>query len=128
MFANIAFIDGERKLDEGRDDQEFDPDDEGLQRTEAGEAHGEIAHAGRPAEMQQQPVGEQGHQEIPEDEPVATFEVGVAASASGGGNLREVGVGSGFGIEVGGWLRFGRNGDDGGHLVGGVFGLGLREE
>ena len=120
VFAEVTFVNGEGRAENRGQDEELDPIDHVLQESDASDAPGKIAHSDRPPKAQKGPVDDDGHEKIPEDEPVAAFKVGIATSAGGGRNLREVSVGGSSDGEMVGGLRFRRHSDHGRHL-------GLRE-
>lgn len=100
MFAEIALIDFERCAKNGDKDDELDPINNVLEKWEPGEAHGEIAHFSGDSEAEKNPVDDDGHEEVPEDEPVAALEIGITANAGRGGDLGEIGVGGSVSVEV----------------------------
>ena len=105
VLAEIVFVNRERKDEDGGEHEVLQPVDESVHRFETSDALRQIAHAGRPAQIQQQQRDRGSVEEVPEDQPVAAFEIGVGAGRFVGRNLREIGVGGGGGIEVGRGLR-----------------------
>ena len=81
------------------DNDELNPVDRRLQRPEAGDALGQIAHARGPAETQQQPHGDRARKEVPQEQPVAAFEIGVGTGAARGRHLGQIGFDGGVDIE-----------------------------
>src|SRR5205814_9416962 len=54
MLANVALIVSERKREDSGEDDIFNPVDDVVHEFESGDALGEAAHFGRPAEIEQQ--------------------------------------------------------------------------
>ena len=78
---------------DGRHQDVLERVEEGLQRPEAGQALGEVAHAGREAGAEEEPGDAEPVEEAPEDQPVAPLEVGVRARPLLRAEGRQVGVG-----------------------------------
>ncbi len=112
VLADVAFVELKRKAEERCDDEVLSPVDEGLQPAEAGDAYGEVAHFCGPAKVEQEQHDRGGVEEIPEDEPVAAFEVGVGAGFGSGRHHGHVSFGGGVGVEVIGGLGGGRDPGD----------------
>src|SRR4029077_5035522 len=94
------------------DEHELNPIKEILQYPHAREVLRKSPHARRPAKPEECPIDDYGEQKIPENQPIAAFEVGIAAGACGGGNQRKIGIGGRFSTKAIRWLGFRRNGDN----------------
>jgi hypothetical protein len=91
-LTEITLIEGEGKGEYGDSNDELQPVKCGLESANGCDPLSEIAHAGGPAEVQQQPHNKDGRKEIPQKEPVATLEVGIGAGAPCGRHLGEIRV------------------------------------
>jgi hypothetical protein len=115
VLAVEAGIDVQGETGDGGDDEEFGEVDPGLQPLEAGEANGEVAHAAGGAGEEQEQHDDNGVDGVPEQEPVATFEVFVGGGALVWGDGVEIGAGGGVDVEVAGGVKLG-GGWDGAEL------------
>ena len=76
------------------------PIDEGLQPLPLGEALSQVAHPRGPAHVQQQERNHCAQQKIPQDQPVAAFEIRIGARLGARRHQVHVGVGGRVHIEV----------------------------
>src|SRR5208337_3041241 len=117
VFAEIIFIHAERKGQNGAHNQVFDPVQKCLQRLEACGTLGQVAHFGRPAQIQQEQYGDRAVNKVPQDHPISALKISIGAGRFVGGNLREIGIGCGSRVKVGSGARGFGNLDDRRHLV-----------
>ena len=100
VFAEIIFVNRERKNEDGGENEILQPVHERVHWLETSDAFRQIPHAGRPAQIQQQQRDDDSIKKIPENQPVAAFEIGVGTGRLVGGNLRQISIGGGGGVEV----------------------------
>ena len=92
MFAVEIGVDRQRERREGDDDVELEPVDQRLERPESRPLFRAIAHRRGPAEREQRPQMI-AVQEVPQQQPVAAFEVRVGARFLVGRNRGEIRLG-----------------------------------
>src|ERR1700683_796500 len=99
MLAKVALIDGKRKTNQAGENQIFDPVQRRLQRLEACQPFGQVAHRGRPPELEKHQTDRRAIQEVPQQQPVSALEVSVRPGLRVRRDLRKISVGSSLDIE-----------------------------
>jgi hypothetical protein len=102
VLAEVAFINGECGGQHRRDDNELKPIKRRLKRAKACNALGETTHPHRPSEPQHYPHYDCGREKIPQEQPIAAFEIGIGTSPFCGGHLRQIGIYGCVNVE---WFR-----------------------
>ncbi len=109
MFPHKALVELQRETQERGEKEVLEPIEEGLESFEARDALGQVAHLGRPAQVQQEQRDGGGIEKIPENQPVAALKVGVGTGLGRGRNHGHVGLGGRIGVKVRRGLRSGRD-------------------
>ena len=93
VFAEVVFVNREWKNEDAGENEILQPVHERMYWLEASDTFRQIPHVGRPTQIQQQQRDDNSIEEIPENQPVTAFEIGVRAGCLVGGNLRHISVG-----------------------------------
>ena len=99
VLAEEPLVDRQREGEDGRHDEIHRPEEGDVDETQSRDASRGVSHLRRGARVEEQEADPARHEEVPELQPVAAFEVRIGCGTRLGGHRREVGLRGGVWIE-----------------------------